>query len=87
MGQAQSLDGGWRDYGDLQLDEPQLAFEVRIEHAGNLLAVFETQSRSFQIAADIINGWGHPPGTLLACLVRQVGQHAISAPCVRAFSV
>lgn len=81
------LDGGWRDYGDLQLDEPQLAFEVRIEHAGNLLAVFETQSESFQIAADIINGWGHPPGTLLACLVRQVGQHAISAPCVRAFSV
>lgn len=81
------LDGGWRDYGDLQLDEPRLTFEMRIEQAGILLAVFETQSESLQIAAEVINGWGRPAGTLLTCLVRQVGQHAISVPCTRVFTV
>lgn len=75
------LDNGWRDYADMPLDEQQLAFEVRIESSDGLVAQYQSDAESLEIAAADIAGWALPAATLLDCSVRQVGGAAISLPC------
>lgn len=76
------LDNGWRDYADMPLDEPQLAFEVRIESSGALVARYQTGAESLEIEAVAIADWLLPAGTVLDCAVRQLGAAAISLPCM-----
>lgn len=79
------LDTGWRDYGDIPLDEQQLLFDIRIESAGAVLADYRTETESLEIAAETVSGWALPGGAPLDCSVRQVGAAAISLPCMGQF--
>jgi hypothetical protein len=79
------LDTGWRDYGDLPIDEPQLQFLVSMEVTGIFSNEYHVDGEQLEIAASMVSGWQIPAGTLLHCTVRQVGAGAISPPCIGQF--
>lgn len=73
------LDRGWRDYADLPIDEPQLAFDVQIESGPTLLATIQLQSENLEIPSATIGNWGLPSGASLTISVQQRGAYAVSA--------
>ena len=73
------LDRGWRDYADLPIDEPQLAFDVQIESGPTILATIQLQSENLEIPGATIGSWGLPSGAPLTISVQQRGAYAVSA--------